>query len=350
METGRDSATAANFDVAPEIAREYEAATDGVGIRVVEDQILIRISGDDRVSFLHGMCTADIKSMKVGELAAALFVTEHAHVIADAFVYAIEGDALLLELDRGLWPSVRDHLEKLLVADDVEMEELDALGVLDLEGPRSGDLAAVLAHESEQLPPWRHYLRADALRVANLPRFGGPARTIIASRDAIGALVAELKKRDPSVRDLGAETMETIRVEHGLARVGLDTGVKTLALEARMERAISFSKGCYVGQETIERATARGALKRRLCGLRIDGARIPPHGAPITLDGKEVGRLGSVVRSPAIGIIGLAILHHSAWTEGARVHVSDTENGLTATVVELPFRPRASKQAAANAS
>jgi len=71
------------------------------------------------------------------------------------------------------------------------------------------------------------------------------------------------------------EAAEILRVESGAARVGVDTNDKTIALEARMEPAISFSKGCYIGQETIERATARGALKRRLVGLRIDGARVP---------------------------------------------------------------------------
>ena len=348
METGRDGAVAADFDNAPEIVGEYEAASHGVGMRFVEERILIRMFGDDRVSFLHGMCTADIKGMKSGEVAAALFVTEHAHVIADFFVYVVE-DAFLLEIDRAAWPSVRAHLEKFLVADDVEMEEVDSIGVLDLEGPRSGELAASLVRDSQELPPWRH-LEADGFRIANLSRFGGAARTIIASRDSIGGLIAELKRRDPSARDLSAGTLEIIRVEHGLARVGLDTGEKTLALEARMERAISFSKGCYVGQETIERATARGALKRRLFGLRIDGARMPRSGAAITLDGKAVGRLGSVVRSPALGIIGLAILHHSAWTEGAGVRVADSAGDLTAVVVEPPFQARASKQAAANAT
>lgn len=338
-----------SFELAPELAREYETVSHGAGMRLLDERILIRVCGDDRVSFLHGMCTADIKGMKPGDAAAALLVTEHAHVIADMFVYAIEDDALLLEIDRGAWPSARAHLEKFLVADDVEMDEIDSLGVLDLEGPGAGELAASLARESWELPPWRH-LRADGARIANVPRFGGAARTIIADRESIPGLIEGLRRRDPSIRDVGAATLEIVRVEHGLARVGVDTGEKTLALEARMERAISFSKGCYVGQETIERATARGALKRRLFGLRIDGTRTPSPGAMVMLDGKEVGRVGSVARSPAMGIIGLAILHHSAWPEGTRVRIADSAGEITATVADLPFRAQASTRAVANAS
>jgi folate-binding Fe-S cluster repair protein YgfZ len=109
-----------------------------------------------------------------------------------------------------------------------------------------------------------------------------------------------------------------------------------LALEARLEPAISFNKGCYVGQETIERATAHGALKRRLFGIRILGDRIPLPGAPIQLAGKEVGRLSSVASAPA-GIIGLTILHHSAWAAGTRVAIVGEHGTIDGLVCDLPF-------------
>jgi folate-binding protein YgfZ len=136
---------------------------------------------------------------------------------------------------------------------------------------------------------------------------------------------------------IGAEALEVLRIEHGLARIGVDAGDKTIALEARLNPAISFNKGCYLGQETIERATARGALKKRLYGLRIDGPRAPAQGAPVMLDGKEVGRLTSLAISPRFGIIGLSILHHSAWMAGAVVSVRDADGEVGATVSELPF-------------
>jgi folate-binding protein YgfZ len=128
--------------------------------------------------------------------------------------------------------------------------------------------------------------------------------------------------------------LETIRIENGIAQVGVDTTDKTIALEARLNRAISFSKGCYLGQETIERATARGGLKKRMFGLKFNTAAVPVTGSVHSLDGKEVGRVTSSVHSPRFGVIGLAILHHSAWTPGLELKVGE---GGVATVSELPF-------------
>jgi len=256
-------------------ARDCAAISAGVGIATLDHRLIVRITGDDRIPFMHGMCSNDIKGLGTGAVAPALMLTEHAHIIADFFVYA-EADALLLEIDRALWPQARSHLEKFLVADEVEFDELDLVDVLD------------------------------------------PAGTQLFAEVDVNAL-------------------DLLRVEHGLARVGIDSTDKTIALEARLDSAISFSKGCYLGQETIERATARGGLKKKLFGLRIDGDRLPAAGSTIVLEGKEVGRLTSIVQSPRCGIIGLSILHHNAWPEGTRVTIADTGGEVPARVCELPF-------------
>jgi folate-binding protein YgfZ len=138
----------------------------------------------------------------------------------------------------------------------------------------------------------------------------------------------------PHSRCIDSSLLEVIRIENGVARVGVDTTDKTIALEARLNRAISFNKGCYLGQETIERATARGGLKKRMFGLKFNDMDFPTAGAVLTLDGKEVGRVTSAVRSPHFGAIGLAILHHNAWTPGTKLKVGE---GGAAIVSELPF-------------
>jgi len=305
-------------------------------MRVLDDHLIVRISGDDGVSFMHGMSTANVKGLEPGRVAPALFVTEHAHVIADCFVYAVN-DALLLEIAGSRWPGVRTHLEKLLVADDVEFDELESLAVLDVEGPKASEIIeAAFGNGAGQLEPWRHVELAP-FRIAHVPRYVLPAITIVADHSDIAAATEKLKNVRADIAAVAAETLEILRIENGLALPGVDTGERTLALEARLERAISFNKGCYLGQETIERATAHGALKRRLCGLRIAGNRSPGVGAPIKLDGKDVGRVTSLTHSPDAGTIGLAILHHSAWTPGTRVSISDKSGTLEASVDELPF-------------
>ncbi len=321
------------------IVREYQAIKSGAGYCRLDDRILIRVSGDDRVSFLHGMCTADIKGMRPEQVAPALFVTERAHIIRDFYVYALD-DALLLEIERDAWPDVRAHLEKFLVADDVEMEEQEALAVIDCEGPASAASLGAAGLLTAPLAPWC-CVPSDgpsdtpSRLIAHLPRLGDPAFTILVERPAVATILMQLAAA--GLIELGIEACEIVRIEHGLARVGIDTNDKTLALEVRCEAAISFNKGCYIGQETIERATARGGIKRRLCGLRIQGDRAPAVGASIMLADKPVGLLTSVAESPIHGLIGLAILHHSAWAEGTVVTLIATDSIMTARVAELPF-------------
>ena len=297
------------------------------GVITLDARILVRVTGDDRASFFHGMCTADVKGARAGTILPALFLTEHAHVIADAFIW-VTADALLLDLDADAWTRTRPHLEKLLVADDVEIEDAADLAVIDVEGPAALDAAG-----APSLAPWT-FIEAGGSLIGNLPRFGGPAATVLAPRQSLDSTIAAILAKAPASRRIDSSMLEIIRIENGVARVGVDTNDKTIALEARLNRAISFNKGCYLGQETIERATARGGLKKRMFGLKFSTADVPSAGAVLTLDGKEIGRVSSAVRSPRFGAIGLAILHHSAWTPGAELKVGE---GGVAIVSEVPF-------------
>jgi folate-binding protein YgfZ len=296
------------------------------GVIALTTRILVRVTGDDRASFLHGMCTADVKGARPGAILPALFLTEHAHVIADAFIW-VTADALILDIDAEAWTRTRAHLERLLVADDVEFDDAAELALIDVEGP------AALDATGAAIASWSFVEDGGAL-VGNLPRYGGPAVSVIAPRDSLDSAIAAIIAKAPGSRRVDSSMLETIRVENGVARVGVDTTDKTIALEACLNRAISFNKGCYLGQETIERATARGGLKKRMFGLKFNSADVPPPGSVVTLDGKEVGTVTSAVRSPRFGAIGLAILHHSAWTPGTELKVG--ADGA-ATVADLPF-------------
>lgn len=322
----------------PEFEADYRALTAGVGYRLMEERMLVRMVGDDRVPFLHGMCSNDIAGLKPGMVAPALLMTEHAHVLADLYVWA-RPDNLLIETDRALWPQAHAQLEKFLVADDVEMEELTAMAVIDIEGPAAGQaIGAVSGEQAGALAPW-HYIEDGDISIANIPRFGRPAFTVLIEASRVAQFIADLIRAAAAtgIRPVSRTALETLRIENGIARVGVDTGEKTIALEARLQSAISFNKGCYVGQETVERATARGTLKKRMFGLRIEGARLPETDAAVSLDGKEVGRVTSAAISPRLGVLGLAILHHSAWTAGTGVAIKDSIGELKAVVSELPF-------------
>jgi folate-binding protein YgfZ len=320
-------------NVAP--SADYVAATEAVGVRVLGERRIVRVFGDDRVSFFHGMCSADVKGAAPGTILPALFLTEHAHLIADFFIWVTQ-DALILDIDDAVWTRSREHLERLIVADDVEFEESDVSRVIDLEGPRARDAAALFASGAASLGESR-FIESDGSLIGNLPRLGGPAFTILATENRVDTIVDQIIPNVSGARRINDDTAEILRIENGLARAGVDTTDKTIALEARMNRAISFNKGCYLGQETIERATARGGLKKKLFGLIFVDGRIPECGVAILLDGKAVGRVSSTALSPRFGAIGLAILHHSAWQPDTALTVEG--NGvIAAKVSELPFK------------
>jgi folate-binding protein YgfZ len=312
-------------------ARPCHVLGEDAGFRILDERMVVRMTGEDRVAFLHGMCSADVKGARPGSILPGLFLTEHAHVIGDFFLWVLE-DSLVVETGRTQWPRAREHLERFLVADDVEIEET-GLCVLDVEGPKAGEVVSRAGiAEAGALGPWR-WAKTPAGFIGQVPRFGAPAWSLLAGRAALEQVGSALACAGAVA--IEARALEALRVANGLASVGVDTAEKTIALEARLERAISFNKGCYVGQETIERATARGALKKRLFGLKF--AREIAPGAALLLDGREVGRVTSSTVFPGLGAIGLAILHHSAWAPGTVLRAHG-ENGETAAVVsELPF-------------
>ncbi len=328
----KDSASAAGG-----LEAGYAAVTTSAGMRILDDRKIVRVVGDDRATFFHGMCSADVKGAAPGAILPALILTEHAHVIADLFIWVTK-DALLLDIEHEAWTRARAHLEKLLVADDVEFEDELELSIIEVEGPQAADAVQFVTSEAPSLEkPWSHNgieWKSDEIQMlaGRMPRFGAPSFSLIAPSADASSLVARMVEQIPGARIVDAAVLEIIRVENGIARVGVDTTDKTIALEARLNRAISFNKGCYVGQETIERATARGGLKKRLLGLKLEG--VAESGAVVSLQSKEVGRLGSVVWSPRFGAIALAILHHSAWQPGTRVAVAESGE---ATVSDLPF-------------
>lgn len=322
-DTGRSASSAAG---------EYLALVGGAGFRILEDRLIVRVTGDDRVTFFHGMCSNDVKGAKPGAVLPALFLTEHAHVIGEFFMW-VELDALTLETALEAWPREREHLDKLLVADDVEMEEFRALSVLHVEGPNAADaLASAELSGAASLKPWTCAKSGNCI-LGRVPRFGSDAFSLVGDRMALAEIANRLESSG-AVR-VGANTLDVIRVENGLAKPGVDMTERTLALEGGLDRAISFNKGCYLGQETVERATARGALKKKLVGLRLE--RRVEAGTPLFLGGKEVGRVTSPVVSPRLGAIGLSILHHSAWQPGTEVVARDGGGESKAIVSEIPF-------------
>ena len=154
---------------------DYSAVINAAGVRVLHGRVVVRVVGDDRVSFFHGMCSADINGSAPGSVLAALILTEHAHVISDLFIWVTD-DALLLDIDADAWTRTRAHLERLLVADDVEFEDVSGSSVIDIEGPAALDAARVVGDDvAGSLAAWARSLFARERRSIEVCRHDRPS-------------------------------------------------------------------------------------------------------------------------------------------------------------------------------
>jgi tRNA-modifying protein YgfZ len=263
---------------------------------------LIWVEGPDAARFLQGLLSNDIAALAPGDAAPALLLDERGHIVADMRVRRDDAEAFTLVAD----PAAADDLVAVLERYHFS-EDLEVLG------PEGAETLVVTAP-----PP------------AGVPAVPGtvPGTWELLPDDPDAVLAAT------GLPVATAEALEVLRIERGAPRVGVDTGARTLVQEAGLEgRAVSFTKGCYLGQETVARAQHRGRVNRVLRGLAAAAPLSP--GAAVRLDGRVVGTVTSAARSARFGEVALAILRREA-APGADVSVDGTEG--TARVVELPFR------------
>jgi aminomethyltransferase len=292
-----------------EAAAGYARLRPGGGGAAVRGRAaLIWVEGPDAAGFLHGLLSNDVAGLAPGGAARALLLDAHGRVQADLRVGRDGEDAFTLVLAEGAGALVAALLERYHFSEDLE-----------LIGPEE---AETVTFAGGGAPPG---LAVPAL----LP---GAVEAVV--DDPAAAIAAGGLPEAPP------EALEMARIAAGAARVGVDTGPSTLVQEAALEGdAVSFDKGCYLGQETVARIHYRGRVNRRLRGLRLD-AGPPAPGGRVLLDGREVGRMTSAAATPDLGAIGLAILRREA-EDGAAVAVEPGDgpgDPIPARVSELPFR------------
>jgi folate-binding protein YgfZ len=284
------------------------------------------LTGPDRVRFLHGLLTNDIEALGPGGGCRAAMLTVKGKTLAELIVYA-DVDQLLLELDPEQRTRIREVLEKHMIMDEVELADVtdDApeLGVYG-EDARAA-LSAALGAEVPALAPYHHATIAG-VRISDAPELAMP-----------GFHVFGRPKLD--ARAIDDAEWEVLRVEAGRPAWGRELDEDRLILEAGMDDAVSFTKGCYLGQEVVARATARGHINRKLVGLKLEGAAPVAAGAKLSGAGRDdAGHVTSPVVSPRLGSIALGYVHRTLWDPGTRLVVHDPAGDRHAEVSALPFR------------
>jgi folate-binding protein YgfZ len=309
-----------------ELDGQYRFLREEAGYLARERAALI-VRGADAAEYLQGQLTNDTEAIEREEGRYAALLDRKGHLQSDMRLLRLENDEIWIDLEPGPAPGVLKHLSTYSIGRDVEVEDVtERWAITSLIGPRSVQLAGFEGLGPEYAQRFREWDGTEVLAVAT--DVGLDLRT---SADQAASLTELL--RAAGAAEVSEQAAEIIRVESGRPRFGLDMGPESMPAEAGItERAVDFEKGCYIGQEPVARLHYRGKPNRTLRGLRLSSPA--EHGDPLRLGDREVGTVGTVCLSPALGPIALAIVRREA-AEGDRLAVGG--GAITAEVVGLPF-------------
>jgi tRNA-modifying protein YgfZ len=313
--------------IADSLAADYRTLTERCGLLDRSERGKLALTGPEAKVFLQGQVTNDVEALEPGRGCYAAFLTHKGKMLGDLRILDF-GDELLLDTERVALQELFNMIRRYKLGAAVELHKRTLeLGLLSLIGPDARRVAGADALGADEHANVRAELAGHAVVLVatdvGVDVFC-PGDTTDAVRAALEAAGAE---------PVSEEAAEVLRVVHGRPRYGIDLDDAVIPQEAGLnERAVSFTKGCYVGQETVARLHYRGKPNRHLRGLRLSA---PASTGDVLRRGeKEVGRLGSVVVSPVHGPIALALVRREA-AVGDTLAVGE---GASATVVELPFR------------
>jgi folate-binding protein YgfZ len=311
------------------LAAEYRTITEACGLLDRSERGKLALTGTGAAEFLQGQITNDVEALEPGAGCYAAFLTPKGKMLGDLRILNA-GDELLLDTERTALQELFNMIRRFRVGYDVELHKRTLeRGLLSLIGPGAGAFL-----DEIDLPEAEHANRAHSLAGAAVRaiRTDVGIDLLVEDPGAVDAVAGAL--RDAGALPISEAAAECLRVERGRPRYGIDLDDTVIPQEAGLNaRAVSFTKGCYVGQETVARLHYRGKPNRRLRGLALTAPAGP--GDELTLGERPVGRLTSVAISPRFGPIALALVRREA-ENGADVSVGP--EGLSATVVELPFR------------
>ncbi|HEX3242978.1 MAG TPA: glycine cleavage T C-terminal barrel domain-containing protein [Solirubrobacterales bacterium] len=309
-----------------ELDAQYRQLREEAGLLDRSDRGKILVSGADAAEYLQGQLTNDVEALGEGEGCYAALLDRKGHLQSDMRVLRLP-DGSWLDLESAPTPTVLSHLRTYSIGREVEIADVsDEWAILALIGPRAAELAGFEGLGPEHAQRSRRWDGVDVRGVAtslgvDLIVPAGDAGTLRELALAAGAV------------EVGDDAAEIIRIESGIPRFGAEMNAETMPAEAGIvDAAVSFTKGCYIGQEPVARLHYKGRPNRHLRGLELSAPAEP--GRELRLGDRTVGRIGSSCLSPARGPIALAIVRREA-EPGAELAVG--EAGVTARVVDLPF-------------
>ena len=263
----------------------------------VSERGKIRVTGEDRARLLHAMSTNDVKNLAAGNGLYAFFLNDKGRILGDAYIYNL-GKSLLLDTEPETAQKLRDHLDRYIIADDAELcDETGQWAAIDLAGPNAIECAVQLGLA---VPESKYAVRERGSGfVARVASTGGEGVRVFLPAEKKEEFIARLSAAE--VPNASAEEARTVRLENGAPRYGEEISERYLVQETHAMHAVHTNKGCYLGQEIVERVRSRGQVHRVLMPIRIKGTQAPVPGTRLTVEGKAVAEISSAVYSPALG-------------------------------------------------
>ncbi len=319
---------------------EYQRVRTTAGIFDLSHRALLQFTGSDRVSFLQGMLSNDVRLLEMLNGQQATILTQQGKVIADVRVLCAM-NSIYLDFWEPLKEKLLAHLNRYLVADEVEINDpSNEWTMLSLQGPSARNmLGEVFANAELPTEPNQHRMvqfNNAPVCVVRADHTGQNGFDLIVQNSLLLPFAQRLEQLGASW--VGERAQNILRIEAGMPRYGVDFNEENLLLEVGLENSYSYTKGCYLGQEVVERIRSRGHVNKKLCGLLLDG-NTPVNAADAILAGDhEVGKITSSVASLALNRpIALGYIHKDSSSPGTRLTVRHGVNSIAATVNPLPF-------------
>jgi folate-binding protein YgfZ len=319
-----------------DVRAEFQALVSGSGVYDLSVRAKISLTGGDRMRWLNGMVTNNIRDLGARHGVYAFLLNPQGHILGDLYAYN-RGESLLVDTDQSQVEKILAVFDKYIIMDDVEVANTsDQLSAVGIAGPKSREALQAAGFEVPKLKPlqfveitWQQIgvtlVRGDNPRVESFELW--------LAHGNIESVYEALVKT--GAKPVGTRALELLRIAAGIPRYGVDIRERDLPQETEQDRALNFGKGCYVGQEIVERIRSRGQVRRKFTGLEVDG-ELPTPGIKIQVEGKDVGEITSAASLPVGGgqrHVALGYIRREVATSGKQVEAG----GGAATVANLPF-------------
>ncbi len=314
---------------------EYRALHSECGVFDYGWRAQFTVTGEDRVRWLNGMVTNNVRDLAAGQGVYCFLLNPQGHILGDMYVFNLV-DSLLIETDASQGEALLEVFNKYIIMDDVELGALEPRSAVGVAGPKAVEVLASAGMAADGLAPLEVRIASATGVDAILVRLPYPVAAFEVLFPPSDAARVWDRLVTAGATPVGLEALELWRVSLGIPRYAQDIRQRDLPQETEQQHALHFAKGCYVGQEIVERIRSRGAVHRKLAGFVIEGPA-PAPGTKISAGGKDVGEITSVASLPSTNgkdkTVALGYIRREAGAEGAAVQVGNT----SAVVTNLPL-------------